>query len=152
MNITSDGTVELTEYELKERQETIAGLRELLECLENGYAVVPNYASFLIPATSREELLAIRAAYHLPSKDTSTGNFAFEREFRGGVKLRTYAPRETVCQRVKVGTKVMPATPEVTLPAKPERVEEIYDWICPDSILSGDSAPPWPSTVAAAGE
>lgn len=50
--------------------------------------------------------------------------------------IYAYAERKVVCERVKVGEKVVPAQPETLVPATPERVEEVYKWVCPDSILS----------------
>lgn len=45
--------------------------------------------------------------------------------------------RNDVCRQVKVGEKVLPAEPAKTIniEAKPERVEPIYEWQCPDSLL-----------------
>lgn len=40
------------------------------------------------------------------------------------------------CQRVKVGEKVIPATQEYTLPAQSERVEDVFEFKCPESFLA----------------
>lgn len=57
----------------------------------------------------------------------------------GSILLRYDAPREKVCERVKVGEKIIPAK---VVPAReemfiPEKVEEIFEWKCPESLLAG---------------
>jgi hypothetical protein len=53
--------------------------------------------------------------------------------FPGGLMVRYDSPRDKVCERVVVGTKIIPA---YTLPARaaavviPEKVEEIVEWHC----------------------
>jgi hypothetical protein len=52
-----------------------------------------------------------------------------------GFRVEFNFHRETVCTRVKVGQKVTPAKPAVVLPAEPEKVEDVYEWKCPESLL-----------------
>ena len=49
--------------------------------------------------------------------------------------LRFMAYRDAVCERVVVGTKVLPATEERIVPAEPEREVEIVEWRC-GSVLA----------------
>ena len=49
----------------------------------------------------------------------------------GPLRIEICLQREQVCNRVKVGTKVIPARPEMLLAAEPERVEDVYEWECP---------------------
>lgn len=58
----------------------------------------------------------------------------FSKKF-GSIELAIFSDRETVCDRVQVGEKIIPAQEEVTIPAKtipaqPERIEPIYEWKC----------------------
>lgn len=64
------------------------------------------------------------------------GDFYFLRkEFGSEVRLDANVRREVLCERVKVGERVVPAQPERILPAEPEKVEDVYEWKCPDSLL-----------------
>ena len=53
----------------------------------------------------------------------------------GNVKLEVTAERSVVCEKVKVGEKIIPATEEQIIPAKPERKEDIYEYKCPESFI-----------------
>ncbi len=62
-----------------------------------------------------------------------------QRMDRGNVYIDWNRAREQICTKVVKETIVRPAEPERTvttvIPAKPERVEEITEWVCPDSLL-----------------
>lgn len=44
-----------------------------------------------------------------------------------GLAVSVYVTRGQVCERVQVGTKVIPAQPEREIP--------VYEWKCPDSVF-----------------
>ena len=54
----------------------------------------------------------------------------------GNLECQVTVSREKACERVKVGEKVIPATPEHVIPATPERSEDVYDWKCPQSFIA----------------
>ena len=67
--------------------------------------------------------------------------FCLDAELSAKVKLAIVVKRDAVCERVKVGERVIPAQPEVELPAKvipakAEVIEEIYEWKCAESIFT----------------
>jgi len=51
----------------------------------------------------------------------------------GGIRFRFYSG-SGACERVQVGTKIIPAEPERVIPAQPEREEPIFEVRCPDPI------------------
>jgi hypothetical protein len=68
-------------------------------------------------------------------KRITGGHFCLRRDFGGGVCIELNIPQDQVCKRVVTGHRVIPAKP-----AQPERVEEIVEWRCPESILAGTEA------------
>ena len=70
----------------------------------------------------------------------------FKREFNdyaanavkqfGSTKLVVHSSRGSVCEKIKVGVKVVPAVPERIIPAQEERIEEVYEYKCPESLLA----------------
>lgn len=72
-------------------------------------------------------------------KEVDVSFFKLVKDFGGGVKLSWTAYRETVCERVVVGTKVVPAEPERLVAAVPERTEEVIEWKCPSLLKAGAS-------------
>ena len=55
--------------------------------------------------------------------------YGLSKTFGGGVTMHWKAWRTSVCERVKVGTKVVPAEP--AREAQPERVEDVFEYQCP---------------------
>lgn len=49
--------------------------------------------------------------------------------------LRIIADREAVCRKVET-KKLIPAKPERTLPAEPEREEVEVEWVCSEPLLA----------------
>lgn len=54
----------------------------------------------------------------------------------GGIHFQVTAIRNNVCTPKIVGKKIIPAEPEKTIEAKPERVEDIIEWECPPSFVA----------------
>lgn len=79
-------------------------------------------------------------------KEVSPQLFKLTKNFGGGVKVEWIAYRESVCEKVVVGTKVVPAEPERIIAAVPERVEEVVEWRCP-SLLKAAASVEMPSTM-----
>jgi hypothetical protein len=64
-------------------------------------------------------------------KDAGEATFDVQKDFGGGVTLRWWASRTSVCHAKVVGTRTVPAEAEKIIPAKPERVEEVVEYECP---------------------
>ena len=121
-----------------ERAKTIAALRHIADTLEgNPLLSVPFFGSGIIAANSLEEMVATGRSYGgFWSKEVTDSDFHLNRVFTSDLRLLIYTARENVCERIVVGTKIIPAT---TLPARdevhmPERTEELVEWHCPKSL------------------
>lgn len=68
------------------------------------------------------------------SKRTAGGDFEFLVDVTDEIQIIFYTARENVCDRVVVGTRMVPekVVPEQVIAA---HVEEIVEWVCPESIL-----------------
>lgn len=123
----------MTNEEKTWRQQFVAGLRELADFYEQ-HECVPEFVSILNGfVDTAEQLVAARRALGARKKELhgiSDELIGFTRSF-GPLNLTIIAKREEVCQRVKVGEKIIPARPERTLPAEPEKREPVYEWECP---------------------
>lgn len=130
----------LSEYEQKLRQEFMDGMNGLLDwMMEHPNMPAPlSMGTANIYAATKERLAVLRRDCGLTDKlhrDRKYEYAGFQKEFGPAVKLELFIEREKVCQKVKVGEKVVPATPETVVPAKPETVEPIYEWQCTDPLL-----------------
>ena len=119
-------------------QDFIDGLRKMADFLEahqltklDGAYGVNMYARS--PEDLREAVRLLGSC----EKKVNGDYLWFRKHFSPTVYLDVNCNHELVCKRVLKGTKVIPATEAqvIEVPAKPERVEEVYEWICPDSIL-----------------
>lgn len=77
----------------------------------------------------RQELVEIarRGSWR---KEFNRDYFELRQDFGNGIQLHVYIDRAKVCRRVVNGTRVVPA-----IPAQPERVEDIVEWVCDDTPL-----------------
>ena len=55
--------------------------------------------------------------------------YVLRKHFSETVQLDLNITRGLVCERIVTGTRVVPET------FTPERVEQIFEWTCPDSIM-----------------
>jgi hypothetical protein len=136
MRVNDDGSITLSDEEQRDKAEFIAGLREFADWLELKPIDAPRSCRrILFCVHSTCDLIAVRRACALSEKNMEGDYVHFAKRFRGGISFSLFASKELTCERVKVGTKIIPAKPEMVLPATPEREEEIFEWRCPDSIL-----------------
>lgn len=136
MKIDEDGSIRLSDDEQTEKAAYIAGLREFANWLESKPIGRPHSdGRILFCSQSKKEFFAIRRACAIAEKDLHGDYVHFVKRFSGDVSFVLFAEKSLTCERVKVGTKIVPAKPQVTLPAEPEREEEVWEWQCPDSIL-----------------
>jgi hypothetical protein len=110
-----------------ERQSLINGLREFATFLEN----TPDAPTPLVDTrfdvflTSKEELVnAQKAIGGKFEKRAITDYFWLRKEF-GPISYDLNVARSTICDKVVVGTRVVPE-----IPAVPEHVEEVIEWKC----------------------
>jgi hypothetical protein len=89
--------------------------------------------------TSREGMARIAAIPGGWDKGGTDSAFMLERKF-GPFVLTIASHRETVCERVVVGTKHIPATEETVIPARPARTEEMVEWRCTSLLAEKVSA------------
>jgi hypothetical protein len=118
----------------------IAGFRQLADFLEQR----PELHKYLEYASEtfnifikRAELAEIARVMGPVRKHSVDHWFYLARDF-GPVSLHAAITRDEVCQKVKTGTRVIPAQEArtVEIAATPERIEDVYEWKCPESILA----------------
>jgi hypothetical protein len=89
----------------------------------------------LFPPDDAEVASTMARAFGTAAKKYGDTLFYLSKEFGGGLALRALFAREAVCVKRVVGQRVVPAEPEVVIPAKPERVEDIIEWDCAEPLL-----------------
>lgn len=122
------------------RTEYISGLRAVADFFEQNPEVeAEDYPhTFNFPGRTKEDLAVAAKALGHAEKQVTDSHFVIHGVI-GGHILDFYNNRDAICERIKVGEKVIPA---VTLPARaeaviiPARIEEVYEWKCPDSLLA----------------
>lgn len=80
--------------------------------------------------TTREELAAI-ARVGSWSKQYDDSFFNIVKDFGNGIELQVYTDRANICRRVVTGQRIVEA-----VPAQPERIEDIVEWVCDDAVLA----------------
>jgi hypothetical protein len=84
--------------------------------------------------TKHDFLAAMRALPGLWNKCAGGNIIWVYRHLPKGGYIDITVDRDQVCEKV-VTTKTVPATPEVVIPAEPEKVVEVIEWRCPESLL-----------------
>jgi hypothetical protein len=135
----------------QKRIEFVAGLRALADFVETAHPDVPigtdlytneyvAYEKFVgangieYSGNTIEGMAILATLLRTCDKKPDSNFFNLSKEFGGGVKLIWFADRNAVCERVVVGTKVVPPQPERVIPAEPERIEELVEWHCPSLL------------------
>lgn len=90
---------------------------------------------FIAFSLTKEELLARTKNIGPLEKIWKDKYFSLRKTFAGGIVIDFMIDRDQVCERI-VTKKVIPARPELVLPATPEREVEEVEWHCPDSLLA----------------
>ena len=137
--MTSNPTTALDPIEITAGERDFAtGLRALADLLDAAPDWKRDYDDYqhLICVSSRDEMIdAIKALGGKWEKHTAAdGYFGMTRDLGNGVTCQVYAARANVCERRLVGTRtvtrVAPDAPTV------EVEEDVYEWVCPPSILA----------------
>lgn len=120
------------------REKLISALRHIARVLEAKPLVpTPYFGTLIQRVDDADQMLTVARAYGgFWEKSTDNDSFRLRQELSEDIAILAYTSRENVCTRVVVGTKVIPAE---TLPAReetviPERVEEVVEWHCPESL------------------
>ena len=79
---------------------------------------------------SKEEFARTVKAFGPGRKDADNDGLLFFPELAAGSGLRIFGFKDRCCERIQVGTKVIPAREETVLPAAPEQVIPVYEWHC----------------------
>jgi hypothetical protein len=117
-------------------QDIIDGLRAMADWLAAGHWI-PEYTVMQLDVfPSAEQFRQVAREAGKLEKKGSGDYFYLRKEFTPRVYIDFNQRRDQICERVKVGEKIIPATPEMTIPARPEKVEEIFEWKCPPSLLA----------------
>ena len=113
---------------MTEREQFVAGLRELLDFLEaNPDFPTPLCCSAHVNAEDLATLLRFRSMLGSTTKHSLDNLFWLSHSF-GPIRIGVMVDRGRVCER-RVTTKTRPA---INLP---ERTVEVVEWVCPESIL-----------------
>lgn len=128
--------------EAKRRANFIQALRDFADFLDKhpGVLVPSTTTPFNVFPATKEDLVKI--AKLTSWKKAYTGPwFCLTKEFGtdelGGplLTLEVNVHRETVCRKVVVGTRIVPA-----VEAQPAREEEVTDWVCSEPLLKGEQS------------
>lgn len=121
-------------------QQLIDDLRSLANFLEDRPTLRLSKNFDIYTCVSPEEMKDIVRMCGTIEKKVENSTFDVVKRI-GGIKLTWFTSRENVCKRIKVGEKIVPAQEARTIEieAKPETVEAIYKWECPDSLLRPDA-------------
>jgi hypothetical protein len=126
----------------------VNGLRRLADFFELNGSELPEF--ILDPSvdlqcyvTQKEEMvtaariMARGSSINNPLKKEQT-TFAYElnRSFGKNVRLQVWTSRETVCERVQVGTELKPVTKVETVETGEMTEVPVYEWNCTDSLLT----------------
>jgi hypothetical protein len=134
----------LTNLDQHRRRQFIEGLRAVAQFYEQNpdawYDGMPITLNMYVWGRTARDILA-RTVRALGSCDKSYDdtNLTLSRKFSDQVTLAIFAPRAKVCRRLILGTrvlpaKIIPACPELRLPAARE---QIIEWKC-DPLLTKD--------------
>ena len=121
----------------KHRKETIQGLRDFAQFIENGGPVpdmVISWKDFWKIDDESEKKRFLRDVPKMGEfkREESDHSLCLKKSF-GPVRFKLEARRELVCVRRQVGTTKIPAQP--AQPAQPERETPIFEYDCPPSLL-----------------
>lgn len=109
----------------------IDGLRQLASWLEQ-HPTVPATSDTVMSyvCDNKEEFTELAREMGSFQKKPTEYYMFLEKHFSGEVIFRLIGDRRNVCERVVVGSKIVQATPEIIIPAKPEHEEDIVEWRC----------------------
>ena len=115
------------------RAATILTMRSLLDFLEvNPIIPLPDFDPVDAYIYDVSDIADIARAMKPVKKSISRSIYILTHDFGNDVSLDVNFSRESVCERIVVGTEDVPE--EVT----PAHTREIVEWVCPESLLADD--------------
>ncbi len=121
------------------KNDKVKALRDMADFLEKNPDLLELSGNMTVNLWPKsEDYIATVLKLGLVTKHAAGDWFWVKKQFdlAGDVGIECNRERKDICQRVLKGTKVLPATPETIIPAKPEQVVEEYEWVCPESLLA----------------
>lgn len=117
-------------------RELIDGMRACCDWMEEN--PIDTCSDVMLNVFPGDLARAIKGMGHLEKETKGDHYFSLVKRFGPRVSVEWNKKREEVCERVLVGIEIIPAKPArtVELPEEPEKVEELYVWKCPESILA----------------
>lgn len=139
---TKDGR---DEERLRLRKEYVIGLRELADFIESlniteaEHGEVPAMTGFWFGhklqgfVYSKEDIAVWARAMGSFNKNFDGNYFELVKKFSENVSMEVNIGRDNICERVVIGTKIVP---ETYIPSKfvAEHEEEIVEWRCPEDL------------------
>jgi hypothetical protein len=128
METTTNEVPELTRAEKRSAQ--LQGLYELIHWLVDHEDVTIPYwlqVQHIIVCDTLDEAAEVRRQIGRCEKTANDTFIGFERDFGGGIKLAAVILRDSVCERVEVGTR--------HVEAREAYDEPVYEYVCPESLL-----------------
>jgi len=129
----------------KAQRELVEGLRELADFIEENGVKLPwdeprmelvewIYDEQPDGKTAKQQMAEAARIFGNAKKVHSSDYFDLRRYF-GPIKLEFTTARENVCRKVVKETTIIPAE-YVPARIKPERTEEVVEWVCDEPLLA----------------
>jgi hypothetical protein len=128
------------EVTMTERQDAwLQGFHDLYVFFFERPDLIPDYTGLMLNSFPDDKDEFVRLAKLLGSakKETTGGHYSHSRRF-GPHEVLVNIQREEICERVQVGTKSVTewVAPEDTELVEVTTEQPVYEWKCPESILS----------------
>ena len=122
----------LSEKQQQQRDLFLNTTRDMLAWLEScpDMPAPAGYVQWDYNAESKSEFVELRRASGFHKKLNRSDWIAFEKRFGSYGIVFINIDKQQTCERVRVGERIVAATPE--------HVEPLYEWRCPESLLIDD--------------
>ena len=124
----------MNKYLIKDYADGLRKAADVIEKMPEGVTI--GYETIYVFVEDKDQLAACGKVLGSFRKSATKDYLNATKALSQGVSVEVTVDRSKVCELVKTGTKIIPAEPEKIIPATPERVEDVYEWKCPDSILN----------------
>ena len=133
--VTAQVIPEALPIELNEREQFVAGLREVADHIENTRGIVPPTPTFYIQANAGNFGDEIRTLGK-SEKSSSSYEVRATRRFTGLTTIIVQVPHEGVCKKISKGVqKISKMVYPTVEPYETFVEEEVFEWECPESFL-----------------
>lgn len=120
---------------MERRAEAIQSLRDLATHLETHPGLdLPDFSRMFVFCSDKEGFARNVRALGKGEKSSTKNYINVTRDF-GTITVEVTAPHRAVCEKVSLGTRrVVKSVPTFH---DEEVEEEVFEWVCPESVLSG---------------